>query len=211
MATCGSYAAVHGVLLAHGLAVESFLDTGNRAAFDNSGAPLMLHADFALKTRATPPWAELVLDGPRLAFARTALLARAEAMGHALTDDPGLHLLVDGVIVRPRRSGEVYGFTLPAGAGDVRLVSHHTVPAQVQPDSSDARRLGVAVTRLLLNRGELPLADCRISDGWHAAEEGWRWTTGDAALPAACGGTLKVHVAAMQRYWAAAPRDAAAA
>jgi hypothetical protein len=33
----------HAILLAEGLAVESYLDTGNRAFFANSGMPLMLH------------------------------------------------------------------------------------------------------------------------------------------------------------------------
>ena len=39
--------AVHDVLLAEGLACESYLDTGNRGAFANGGEALMLHADFA--------------------------------------------------------------------------------------------------------------------------------------------------------------------
>ncbi|WP_207443821.1 Hint domain-containing protein [Roseomonas haemaphysalidis] len=37
----------HDVLLAHGAATESYLDTGNRAAFANGGTVQMLHPDFA--------------------------------------------------------------------------------------------------------------------------------------------------------------------
>ena len=36
----------HDVILAEGLAAESFLDTGNRAMFANQTGPLTLHADF---------------------------------------------------------------------------------------------------------------------------------------------------------------------
>ncbi len=39
--------AVHDVILAEGLPAESYLDTGNRAAFANGGPSAMLHPDFA--------------------------------------------------------------------------------------------------------------------------------------------------------------------
>ena len=35
----------HAILLAEGLPAESYLDTGNRGFFANSGAPLVLHPD----------------------------------------------------------------------------------------------------------------------------------------------------------------------
>jgi hypothetical protein len=46
--------AAHDVLFAEGLAVESYLDTGNRSAFGNGGDGVMAHADLALSPTGVP-------------------------------------------------------------------------------------------------------------------------------------------------------------
>jgi hypothetical protein len=66
----------HDVVLAEGLACESFLDTGNRAAFANGGACVQLHPDFAQRSWDADACAPLVVAGPALARARAALPAR---------------------------------------------------------------------------------------------------------------------------------------
>jgi hypothetical protein len=38
----------HAVILAEGLPAESYLDTGNRAAFSNGGDAIAAHPEFAL-------------------------------------------------------------------------------------------------------------------------------------------------------------------
>jgi hypothetical protein len=54
----------------------------------------------------------------------------------------------------------------------------------------DPRVLGVAVRRIVLWRGHVPTviaaSDRRLGRGFHAfePENGWRWTDGDAVLPA---------------------------
>ena len=68
----------HDVLLAEGMPCESYLDTGNRGAFDNGAGPTMLHPDFARRVWQEAACAELVMDGPDLQAARFLLLARAE-------------------------------------------------------------------------------------------------------------------------------------
>ena len=73
----------HGVLFAEGLPCESFLDTGNRAAFANGGGAMHLHADFARRVWDADAFAPLVRAGPAVAAARHALSARALALGHA--------------------------------------------------------------------------------------------------------------------------------
>jgi ELWxxDGT repeat protein len=67
---------MHDVLLAEGLAVESYLDTGNRDCFEAADGVTRLHPDFwALHwDNACAP---LVLSGPRLAAARALLRDRA--------------------------------------------------------------------------------------------------------------------------------------
>ena len=97
--------AAHDMLLAEGLPCESYLDTGNRAAFENGDGPTTLHADFARRVWQEQACAELVMDGPDLQAVRSLLLARAEMLGHAVTADPALRLRVDGQMLRPAGPG----------------------------------------------------------------------------------------------------------
>jgi hypothetical protein len=67
----------HDVLLAEGLPAESFLDTGNRAAFANGGGAMQLHPDFAADWTSlvweVKACARLVVYGPELEAARAQL------------------------------------------------------------------------------------------------------------------------------------------
>jgi collagen type I alpha len=59
----------HAVLLADGLLVESYLDTGNRSAFSDDSV-IALHPDFASRLWEARGCAPLVVSGPKLAAAR---------------------------------------------------------------------------------------------------------------------------------------------
>jgi hypothetical protein len=193
-------AATHDVVFAHGLTVESYLDTGNRGVFANGGPVVTMHPDFA-RDAWEGACAPLVLDGPVMEALRVTLLAQATTLGHALSLDPDLHLVVDGTIVEGEREGVAYRFALPAHARDVRLVSRSTVPAETRADSSDIRRLGVAVTRLILDGTLLALDDPRLLGGWKASEGDWRWTSGNAALAIGGSRMLEVTIARLESYW----------
>jgi autotransporter passenger strand-loop-strand repeat protein len=199
----------HGVLLAEGLAAESYLDTGNRSAFANGGATAMLHPDFALRVWAAESCARLVRDGAELVAARSVLLERAQALGHVLTRQPALRLRAGGRLLRPTIAGRVHRFRLPAGATGIRLLSRGAAPAHVRDDSDDTRRLGVAVARIVLDGKPIALTDGRLGPGWHDVErdgsKAWRWTNGDAALALAGGRSLDIEVAMTERYWLARP------
>ena len=102
--------AAHDVLLAEGLPVESYLDTGNRGAFDNAAdAPGAARTARSHPVLARRMWQEracapLHLD-PALHLAlRRRLHARAGVLGHATTDDPDLRVLADGVAVPATRA-----------------------------------------------------------------------------------------------------------
>ena len=74
----------HDVVLAEGLACESFLDTGNRAAFENAGSTIQLFASFARDVASV--WeqdacAPLVQRGPILDAVRRHLAVRARRAG----------------------------------------------------------------------------------------------------------------------------------
>jgi hypothetical protein len=60
----------HDVLLAEGLAAESYLDTGDRSNFSNGGPKIALHPDFGSRLWEAEGCAPLVVTGPELAAAR---------------------------------------------------------------------------------------------------------------------------------------------
>jgi len=180
----------HDLLLAEGLAAESYLDTGNRAAFfNNGGAYLQAHPDFTPKH-----WVEtcvpLVLGGERLEQARSTLRERAVALG-CLTEDPEVHAVVDGeridaVSLNARR----LALLLPPGGSSIELRSRSFVPAEVEPECADRRTLGVRVFRLQIDGEAVSLDDPAVWPvGSHPLERGangqvWRWSRERLALPA---------------------------
>jgi len=185
----------HDLLLAEGVAAESYLDTGNRAVFfKNGGAYLQAHPDFSPKH-----WAEtcvpLVLEGERLEQARNTLRERAVALG-CLTEDPDLHAVVDGQRIdalrlsTPPLSARRFALLLPPGGSNIELRSRSFVPAQVEPGFTDRRTLGIRVFRLQIDGEAVGLDDPAVWPvGTHPLERGsngqaWRWTRERLALPA---------------------------
>jgi T5SS/PEP-CTERM-associated repeat protein len=179
----------HDVLLAEGVAAESFLDTGNRTAFSNGGAPAALHPSFATArpaAEAAVAWAIW-----RRLTARALTLGYALPPAAALSADPDLAVLAGTRRLKPTHTaGPSVLFALPPGLRVLRLRSRAGVPADAAPWLDDRRSLGVAVRRIRL-RGA---ADCHdvaldgpaLGGGWWAPEGPrdrlWRWTDGDAEL-----------------------------
>jgi hypothetical protein len=193
----------HDILFAEGLPAESYLDTGNRAAFENAGAPVMLHPDFAgLAAWRAKGCAALLLGGPAVAAVRRRLLRRAAQAGHALTREPTLLALADGLPVPMRAQGAGRRLDLPPGTQAVRLLSRICVPADTL--GRDTRRLGFAIGRVWLDGVAIDRAGPAFASGWHHAEPHWRWTDGDATLLVDGARALAFEVAVRGRYWTAA-------
>ena len=191
----------HDVLLAENLACESYLDTGNRAAF--AGQPVtMAHPDFALRVWEAESCAPLLTEGPALAAIRADLLARAETLGHATTSDAAIHLLVDGTPVAGVATGNRLRFRIPPGATAIELASRNRRPAEMSAADPDHRRVGIAVAAIEIDGADLALDDPRLTTGWHSREPGWRWTDGRATLPAAR--EIAITLALDTHYWQAA-------
>jgi hypothetical protein len=190
----------HAVLLAEGLTVESYLDTGNRAMFSNAGLALVLHPDFGV-SHGVSAWAAdscapLATEAAEVEPIWRRLAERAGSLGYtvpsyATTTEPDLQVMVDGRRLRPLAiEGDRYVFVLPEGAGTIHLTSRADAPADIAPYQEDRRRLGVAVGRLTFRLGtemrDVPVDHPMLTLGWHAAErEGMelrRWTDGDAHL-----------------------------
>jgi hypothetical protein len=192
----------HDVLLAEGLACESYLDTGNRGAFVHGGAVVALQPDFALRVWEAEACAPLVREGAGLVAARRGLLERAAALGHCLTTEPGLEAWVDGREVAAEVRGRRWRVALPDGARTLRLRSRRWVPAETRAAESDTRGLGVAVSGLRLDGVAVGLDDGRLVSGWLAGEGDWRWTDGDATMAVGGASEMDFEVAMTGTYWA---------
>jgi hypothetical protein len=182
----------HAVILAEGLATESYLDTGNRGNFANADMVAMAPVfgvnkeHEAWRTAAAPLATDRATVEPiwqRLAD-RAAVAARAPA----LTADAGLHLVTEtGQTLLPVAAEHGrFMFVLPAGTAAVRLRSRASRPSDVNgPFVDDRRMLGVLVGDMKLTHGRRVVAVPvdNTENGWHAAgAETGRWTNGDAAL-----------------------------
>ena len=191
----------HAILLAEGLPAESYLNTGNRGFFANSGEPMVLHPDLTDETdypaRAAGSCAPFVSDEASVLPLWRRLAERAAALGQAAprlatTGDPELRIVAKGRTVRPLYGENgLYIFALPKGATEVRLVSRASSPTDARPWLDDRRCLGVNVERIVLRGAtelqEVPVDHPGLSQGWQAVERDGtalrRWTNGDAALP----------------------------
>jgi len=179
----------HDILIANNLPAESYFVMENRGFFTEAGAMLeagdqgrgRTHADFCRP---------VVLGGPTLAFVRSRLKARAEALGWAASRANDLRLIADGETRRPIEEGKASVFVFPANARDVRLVSNTFTPALVG-EGEDSRELGLCVLGLSLSgsAGEprsISLDDERLKTCFHPEEAGdgvaWRWTKGELIL-----------------------------
>ncbi len=191
----------HDVVLAEGLGCESYLDTGNRHAFEDNGVTIMQQPAFARNCWDEAGCAPLVTGGRRLTALRRFLHEAALAAGAVLDDAPAVHLVTEtGRVIWPAGPAEAPGFALPEAAGRVWLVSRAGVPADVDPASDDRRSLGVAVAAADLDGVALDLA--AFDQGWHAPEPGLRWTNGRAAIDAGRARALRLRlVPGLLRTW----------
>jgi len=222
----------HGLLLAEGLAAESYLDTGNRGVFADSDAPYVLHPDMAgsagFADRERASCHPFVWDEASVRPAWQRLAERASQLEpplplQAVCTDPDIHLIVQGRTIWP--SGNAgsgrYCFVVPQGSDVVRLVSRAAAPTDTRPWLEDRRELGIYVSAIRLRdsagRRELPLDHPGLRGGWWAAERHGlafrRWTNGDAVLrlPHAAGplvleieaGTCGMEYPAAENEWRA--------
>lgn len=191
----------HDIIFAEGAPTETFVDCDNRGMFQNAEEFAALYPDGQPLRWAF--CAERVDGGPVLAMIRARLGLVPLRPASATTTDPALHLVVDNCLVLPVSSTDGTAlFQIEDGARTVRLVSRSVIPAEYGL-SSDKRCLGVAVTSIVLSsatgRIVLGAEACCLTDGFHPAEGGHRWTSGDAGVPfevvaaLACPITMEVH------------------
>jgi hypothetical protein len=193
----------HNIILAEGLACETYLDAGNRGAlYEESGV------------RAPPgkPFARLVTGGPKLAAIRRRLHEIALAQGFTLTYQPVLRAVAEGRTALPRISmasgRRVARFTLPAKTRAVTLLSRCASPADTNPESEDRRDLALCLAQAKAGRDILT-----PGDGWLSrapADDGiWMGAAADLLLPRPAD-HLTLSLAAIIQTWRSPALDPAA-
>jgi hypothetical protein len=174
----------HDVLIANGALAESYRDDGNRWLFQNAQTGTGLSPQEA--------YAPVLTGGPVVDAVWERLLDRAGPRDTLpLTDDPDLHLIVDGARVDAQeRRDDVYVFRLRPGPKSVIVASRVGVPSELGI-ARDPRALGVALRRVAIRQGAkfmlVNADDKRLMAGFHDYEPSGRlrWTDGRAALPIA--------------------------
>jgi hypothetical protein len=181
------------VLLANGAPAETYRDEGNRWMFRN-GRPGSAQGEATVWDRpGVAPYAPVLTGGPLVDAVWAELLARAgPRIPIPTTDDPDLHLLVDGV----RLDGQMMGdgrwvFRLSHAPREVVIASRAGRQDELGRQR-DPRLLGVALSQIVLwdsPNPEIIEADHpELRDGFHAyeADGGIIWTNGHAVLPELC-------------------------
>ena len=208
----------HDVVWAEGLPAESYLDDGNRAAFENGAGHAVLHPDFIPRS-----WddacAPRCTEGAALAAVRLLLHGRALELGYRIATGSELRVLADGVEVPAaaaigmrgklyRSKGTLYRFALPPGARELRTLTPATVAAWIDPASEDRRALGARIAAVYLDGRAVKLNARLFGAGFYQVErrggERWRWTDGAAVLllpPRAAAITLDLFVRDTMRRW----------
>jgi hypothetical protein len=206
----------HDVLVANGAPAESYRDDGNRWLFHNANAGWHLPPQ--------EPCAPVMTGGPVVDGAWRRRLDRAGPRHlPPLTEDPDLHLVIDGARVNPEyRRGSLYGFRLPSSPKSMVIASRAAVPAELGI-ARDPRSLGVALRQVAVRQGGkfmlLDAADDRLTVGFHAYEADCqlRWTDGCAALPVEAfvrfdkGAEVMLHLGGTTQYLDERARSARAA
>lgn len=191
--------AEHTIIMANGVLTESYLDTGNRASFQQNGSVVML-GRAPTKSWEHDAAAPLCIDRTFVEPLFHALSYRTNniagchvsARNVETTTNPNLHLVTQsGAIVHPaRHTTHQYSFMLPPNTQSVRIVSRASRPVDIiGPFVNDRRYLGIAIANIhLLCAEDVHNINVHLQAekpaGWYAAEAaGCAWTDGDALLP----------------------------
>ena len=187
----------HELVMADGLLLETYLDTGNRGQFEQ---------ETGRRGTATQSCAAVITGGPQLVRIRRQLHDLALQAGFTTSREPELYALAKGAKHLPEtfcaRGRQVARFSLDPDAGRILLVARSAAPADTDPDSDDRRELGICL------RPPRKAEQLRLGAGWYqkAAGDAGIWMGGSGELHIPPGATaLTLHLAAVAQSWRAPP------
>nr|WP_294560768.1 Hint domain-containing protein [uncultured Rhodopila sp.] len=190
----------HAILLAEGLAAESYLDTGNRSRFGNAGLFVFPEPEPPIggtsRKRQQDACAPFATDAETVRPIWQRFAAAAQVLGFqprvvVTNSGPDLRVGIANETILPvAQAGGRYSFVLRAGTRRITLLSRATRPSEIHRYLEDRRSLGVAVASVTLRTGTdliaFPADHLPARDGWHGAEAmadcRWRWTDGAGVL-----------------------------
>ncbi|HEX8049737.1 Hint domain-containing protein [Rhizobium sp.] len=175
----------HDILVTNGLPTESYADHGSRNFF-----PRTTDTSIQLTKGGGQRCLAYISEGPLVEVVRMQLHARALDLGWTLSDDPfaDVHLVADGQRIDPVIDDWRVKFHVPTSVSELWLASEWGAPNLIG-SSGDGRRLGVCISRLVIDDDVtdvryISVDDDRLADGFHYVEDGnRRWTSGRTRLP----------------------------
>ena len=187
----------HAIITADGVLTESYLDTGNRRSFRQSGDVVAMPRsrnltwdDAAAPLNVSRAFVEPLFQQFRARAQGMGLPQRTEAP--VVTHKSNLHLTAgNGRVMRPLRTEKNYAlFMIPAGIETVYIQSNTSRRNEaIGPFVDDRRTLGVLVGNATMCEGNTTrtltsyLQDEDLA-GWNNVEfYPMRWTAGNACLP----------------------------
>ena len=184
--------ASHDILLAEGLACESYRDSGNRARFAHG---IGMAQGFA------PACRPALLGGPALAAARRDLHRRAEAQGYRLCHDLPIQALAGSSVISGRMRRNRLHFAAAEPVDQLLLRMPTAMPAATDPASEDRRLLGFCAGKIRVD-GQVVAGN--LAAGWHerGPDDRGIWSGGWASiiLPQA-GQRIEINVLGRVPHW----------
>jgi hypothetical protein len=203
----------HDIILAENLAVETYLDTGNRNAFANShGKPHAAPVFGRGRQWNEFAFADLCLAGTTLQNIRRALFARTAAAGYRIETDFHIALRHQHHLIATH-DGPVRqaAFELPAHVlENLTISSRSFVPAEFSDGTEPAddwRRLGLAVGEIRFGDRKTDLSAIATA-GVHprGAGDTAEWTDGGAVITLPPGTTsIMLAIQAFPKRWVHKP------
>jgi len=198
----------HDVVIAENIALETYLDTGNRRMFENaSGAPWAAPVFGRGKQFDSRAYAALCLSGAILQDLREEIFHRALALGYRQKTAQNISLIVDGRTIPSAGAPALPCFRLPPEhSGIVTIHSAAFVPAEFSGGAAfedDWRALGVAIRRVKLGLKSVPVREIARSGFYpRGAHDVADWTNGDGEISVASDTRLiGLSVSALPKVW----------
>ncbi len=200
----------HDILVAENVAVESYIDTGNRGMFEHAQGTPRRDPVFGRGSRwDASAYAPLCLGGATLREIRREQQERAVALGYAARTLTDVALWGEsGKLTRLGGADEAPVFRLAGQGGRIAIRSPRFVPAEFSvggdtEDSADERLLGIALRGIRLDAATVAVQRLAVAGFYpRAGNDIADWTDGNAEIEVPGGiAAIALDIAALPMGW----------